>query len=79
MSFSFSDIAKLEEILTNYKGYKDFLFKLSPPAWQNEQKSKAVKPEVVADEDGQDDQHKEPDEIAIRNGTYFTLARVETK
>ncbi|KAM6924006.1 cilia- and flagella-associated protein 100 [Xenentodon cancila] len=59
-----SEVTRLEEILMDFKRYKEFLFKLSPPQWQDEQKSKAVKSKVLSDKDGQDDQNKEPDGIA---------------
>ncbi|XP_072539230.1 cilia- and flagella-associated protein 100 isoform X2 [Salminus brasiliensis] len=35
-----SDISKYEDILQEYKLYKDFLFKLSPLEWQEKQKEK---------------------------------------
>ncbi|XP_076870260.1 cilia- and flagella-associated protein 100 isoform X2 [Brachyhypopomus gauderio] len=35
-----SDISKYEETLQEYKLYKDFLFKLSPPEWQDIQREK---------------------------------------
>ncbi|XP_026872559.2 cilia- and flagella-associated protein 100 [Electrophorus electricus] len=35
-----SDIAQYEEILQEYKHYKDVLFKLSPPEWQEIQRAK---------------------------------------
>ncbi|XP_062312436.1 cilia- and flagella-associated protein 100 isoform X2 [Osmerus eperlanus] len=36
-----SDISKFEDILKEYTLYKDFLFKLSPPEWQETQRTKA--------------------------------------
>ncbi|GAA6077260.1 cilia- and flagella-associated protein 100, partial [Tachysurus ichikawai] len=43
-----SNISKLEDTLQEYKLYRDFLFKLSPPDWQEKQsakkKSKKTKP-----------------------------------
>uniref|UniRef100_A0A1A8IBE3 Coiled-coil domain containing 37 n=1 Tax=Nothobranchius kuhntae TaxID=321403 RepID=A0A1A8IBE3_NOTKU len=38
-----SEIANFEEILTDYKRYQEFLFKISPPEWQEEQRAKAWK------------------------------------
>ncbi|CAL8340892.1 unnamed protein product [Lota lota] len=35
-----SDISKKEEMLKEYKMYKDFLFKLSPPDWREAQQAK---------------------------------------
>uniref|UniRef100_A0AAR2K4U0 DUF4200 domain-containing protein n=1 Tax=Pygocentrus nattereri TaxID=42514 RepID=A0AAR2K4U0_PYGNA len=35
-----SDISKYEDTLQEYKLYKDFLFKLSPPEWQEKQREK---------------------------------------
>uniref|UniRef100_A0A1A7ZF40 Coiled-coil domain containing 37 n=1 Tax=Nothobranchius furzeri TaxID=105023 RepID=A0A1A7ZF40_NOTFU len=38
-----SEIANFEEILIDYKRYQEFLFKISPPEWQEEQRAKAWK------------------------------------
>ncbi|XP_017335703.1 cilia- and flagella-associated protein 100 isoform X1 [Ictalurus punctatus] len=35
-----SNISKLEDTLQEYKLYKDFLFKISPPEWQEKQRAK---------------------------------------
>ncbi|XP_060774268.1 cilia- and flagella-associated protein 100 [Neoarius graeffei] len=35
-----SNISKLEDTLQEYKLYRDFLFKLSPPEWQQKQRAK---------------------------------------
>lgn len=64
----YSEIAKYEEILIDYKRYKDLLFKLSPPEWQEAQKAK-----VLSNKETQDCQKKKPEESAIRNGKYFTV------
>lgn len=37
---SLSNISKLEDTLQEYKLYKDFLFKISPPEWQEKQRAK---------------------------------------
>ncbi|XP_066899328.1 cilia- and flagella-associated protein 100 isoform X3 [Kogia breviceps] len=37
-----SQISKLEDILQNYKAYKDFLYKLSPREWLEEQERKRL-------------------------------------
>ncbi|XP_061582387.1 cilia- and flagella-associated protein 100 [Cololabis saira] len=68
-----SEVTKLEETLTDFKRYEEFLFKLSPPEWQDEQKSKAATSKGLSDKDGQDDQSKEPGETATDNGKYFTF------
>uniref|UniRef100_UPI003AAA8D07 cilia- and flagella-associated protein 100 n=1 Tax=Centroberyx gerrardi TaxID=166262 RepID=UPI003AAA8D07 len=53
-----SEISKNEEILKEYKMYKDFLFKLSPPEWQEAQKAKIL--QAKAQRDAQDkDKDKE--------------------
>ncbi|XP_042348701.1 cilia- and flagella-associated protein 100-like [Plectropomus leopardus] len=52
-----SELAKFEEILIDYKRYKELLFELSPPEWQEAQKTKAMKDKV-----------REPKESAISNG-----------
>lgn len=36
------EIAKNEELLSDYKRYKDVLFKLAPPEWQEAQKAEAL-------------------------------------
>ncbi|KAL0977859.1 hypothetical protein UPYG_G00162280 [Umbra pygmaea] len=38
-----SEISKLEDTIQEYDMYKEFLFKLSPPEWQEAQKAKALK------------------------------------
>ncbi|XP_071362802.1 cilia- and flagella-associated protein 100 isoform X2 [Trachinotus anak] len=63
-----SELAKFEEILMDYKRYKELLFKLSPPEWQEAQKAKALKAKVLFDKDAQDKQKRKPTESAIRNG-----------
>lgn len=71
LCISESEISKFEEILTDYKVYKEFLFKISPSEWQHKQENKTLKAEVVSEEDGQDDHHKKPLEIATRNSKFF--------
>ncbi|XP_008288494.1 cilia- and flagella-associated protein 100 [Stegastes partitus] len=61
-----SEIAKFEEILIDYKQYKELLYKLSPPEWQEAQKTKKAK--VLSGKDAQPDQNREPGETANENG-----------
>ncbi|XP_054454082.1 cilia- and flagella-associated protein 100 [Anoplopoma fimbria] len=61
-----SDLAKFGEILIDYKRYKELLFELSPPEWQEAQKNKALK--VPSDGDAKDKQNMEPEESANKNG-----------
>ncbi|XP_035017559.2 cilia- and flagella-associated protein 100 [Hippoglossus stenolepis] len=61
-----SELAKFEEILVDYKRYKELLFKLSPAEWQEAQRAKAVKTKVLSDEDSRDKQ--ELKESADRDG-----------
>ncbi|XP_038555253.1 cilia- and flagella-associated protein 100-like [Micropterus salmoides] len=61
-----SEIARFEEILIDYKRYKKLLFKLSPPEWQETQKT--LKAKVLSDGDCQEKQNGEPEESAMRNG-----------
>ncbi|XP_045079221.1 cilia- and flagella-associated protein 100 isoform X2 [Coregonus clupeaformis] len=42
-----NDISKFEDIIKEYTMYKDFLFKLSPPEWQEAQKTKTPKAKSV--------------------------------
>lgn len=67
--FFHSEIARFEEILIDYKRYKKLLFKLSPPEWQETQKT--LKAKVLSDGDCQEKQNGEPEESAMRNGKYF--------
>ncbi|XP_068570361.1 cilia- and flagella-associated protein 100 [Cebidichthys violaceus] len=60
-----SELAKSQEILTDYKSYKELLFKLSPPEWQEAQKTKAVK--GPSDGDAEDKRDKGPEESANNN------------
>uniref|UniRef100_A0A3P8SF97 DUF4200 domain-containing protein n=1 Tax=Amphiprion percula TaxID=161767 RepID=A0A3P8SF97_AMPPE len=59
------EIAKFEEILIDYKRYKELLFKLSPPEWQEAQKTKKTK--VLSGKDAQHNQNLEPEEMADEN------------
>ncbi|KAG7223588.1 hypothetical protein INR49_028481 [Caranx melampygus] len=68
-----SEIAKFEEILIDYKRYKDLLFKLSPPEWQEAQKAKALKAKVLSNKETQHWQKRKSEESAVRNGKYFNL------
>ncbi|XP_069388060.1 cilia- and flagella-associated protein 100 isoform X2 [Paralichthys olivaceus] len=61
-----SELIKFEEILVDYKRYKELLFKLSPPEWQEAQRVKAVKTKVLSDKDTRDKQ--ELKDSATRNG-----------
>lgn len=58
-----SELARFEEILVDYKSYKDLLFKLSPPEWQDAQRSK-----VMSGKGAKEDQNRELKDTAIRNG-----------
>ncbi|KAM6952064.1 cilia- and flagella-associated protein 100 [Lycodopsis pacificus] len=63
-----SELAKFQEILTTYKSYKELLFRLSPPEWQEAQKTKAVK--VPSDGDAEDKRDKGPEDSANNNSKY---------
>lgn len=63
-----SELDKFEEVLVDYKRYKELLFKLSPPEWQEAQKTKALKD--LADR-AQNRQNTEPVESPVRNGKYM--------
>uniref|UniRef100_A0A8C8K786 DUF4200 domain-containing protein n=1 Tax=Oncorhynchus tshawytscha TaxID=74940 RepID=A0A8C8K786_ONCTS len=41
-----SDISKFEDIIKEYTMYKEFLFKLSPPEWQEAQRAKGKTPKA---------------------------------
>lgn len=43
---------------------------MSPPEWQEAQKTKGFKADVLTDGDVLDEQNREPEESAIRNGKY---------
>uniref|UniRef100_A0A8C9YE76 DUF4200 domain-containing protein n=1 Tax=Sander lucioperca TaxID=283035 RepID=A0A8C9YE76_SANLU len=62
-----SELGKFEEILIDYKRYEKLLFELSPPEWQEAQKTKGFKADVLTDGDVLDEQNREPEESAIRN------------
>lgn len=53
---------RFEETLIDYKRYKDLLFKLSPPEWQEAQKTKALKAKH---------KNREPEESTTGNGKYL--------
>lgn len=64
-----SEVAKFEEILINYRRYKELLFQLSPPEWQEAQMAKALKVKFLSDR-AQIKHSIEPVEPPIRNGKY---------
>uniref|UniRef100_A0A667WH23 Cilia and flagella associated protein 100 n=1 Tax=Myripristis murdjan TaxID=586833 RepID=A0A667WH23_9TELE len=49
-----SEISKNEEILKDYKRYKEFLFNLSPPEWQEAQRAKTQTAKALRDRNAQD-------------------------
>ncbi|XP_074530573.1 cilia- and flagella-associated protein 100 isoform X2 [Halichoeres trimaculatus] len=61
-----SEIIKFEEILMDYKRYRELLFKLSPPEWQQAQQAKAAK--VQTHKDPQDEETREPEETVTLKG-----------
>uniref|UniRef100_A0A3B5Q7G8 Cilia and flagella associated protein 100 n=1 Tax=Xiphophorus maculatus TaxID=8083 RepID=A0A3B5Q7G8_XIPMA len=64
-----SELEKYEDALTDYLKYKDFLFRLSPAEWQDEQKSKDSKTKTSSKQnDGQ-----EPTETGIWNNSLALL------
>uniref|UniRef100_A0A3P9N7G3 Cilia and flagella associated protein 100 n=1 Tax=Poecilia reticulata TaxID=8081 RepID=A0A3P9N7G3_POERE len=58
-----SELEKYEDALTDYLKYKDFLFRLSPPEWQDEKKSKDSK--VKSSSEQNDGQEVEPSETEV--------------
>ncbi|XP_037531049.1 cilia- and flagella-associated protein 100 [Nematolebias whitei] len=62
-----SEISKFEDSLIDYKVYKEFLFKISPPEWQHNDKNKTTKTKVLSEEDGQEDQNNEAQKMATKN------------
>ncbi|TKS72737.1 Cilia- and flagella-associated protein 100 [Collichthys lucidus] len=45
------EMERFEETLIDYKRYKDLLFKLSPPEWQEAQRTKALKVKISTTQD----------------------------
>eukprot|EP00064_Thunnus_orientalis_P004262 superscaffoldBa00000384_g4273 len=68
-----SELANFEEILQDYKRYKELLFKLSPPEWQEAQRDKAWQANVLSDGNAPNEQSMEPEESALRQGKYFRI------
>ncbi|KAL3045245.1 hypothetical protein OYC64_013497 [Pagothenia borchgrevinki] len=62
-----SEIAKFEDILIDYKRYKELLFELSPPEWQEAQKTKALKNKDLSEGEAQE-KDREFEESAVRKG-----------
>eukprot|EP00063_Salmo_salar_P012782 XP_013987617.1 PREDICTED: coiled-coil domain-containing protein 37-like isoform X2 [Salmo salar] len=57
-----SDISKFEDIIKEYTMYKEFLFKLSPPEWQEAQRAKGKTPKAKsATKSATKDKSKEKD------------------
>lgn len=74
----FSELANFEEILQDYKRYKELLFKLSPPEWQQAQKNKAAwQANVLSDGNVPNQQNIEPEKsksAAVNEGEYCRTA-----
>ncbi|XP_018524844.1 cilia- and flagella-associated protein 100 [Lates calcarifer] len=70
-----SELTKFEEILVDYKRYKELLLKLSPPDWQEAQRAKALKAKVLSDKDTQDQQNRDTEESAVRDGLVSSPGR----
>lgn len=68
-----SELIKLEEILADYVRYKDLLFKLSPPEWQEVQRAKTMKAKFPSDKDAQVEHNRALQEAAGTNGKYSNL------
>lgn len=71
-----SELAKFEETLTDYKRYKELLFKLSPLEWQEAQRTKAMKAKVLSD-NGQNKQNTELAVSPIRDGKYMVQFKTQ--
>nr|XP_020451060.1 cilia- and flagella-associated protein 100-like [Monopterus albus] len=69
------ELATSEETLTDYKRYKEILFKLFPPEQQEAQKTKALKVNVQSDRDTQNVKSREPEESPSRNGVLSSPGR----
>ncbi|KAK2849497.1 hypothetical protein Q5P01_009331 [Channa striata] len=61
-----SELTNFEENLMDCKRYKELLFKLSPPEWQEAQRAKAMKAKVPPDRERQDEHNRQ--EAASRTG-----------
>lgn len=61
-----SELNKFEEVLVHYKRYKELLFKLSPPEWQEAQKTKALKAKVLSDR-AENQKNLDPEKSPNRN------------
>ncbi|XP_047208910.1 cilia- and flagella-associated protein 100-like isoform X1 [Girardinichthys multiradiatus] len=60
-----SELDKYEEALIDYQKYREFLFRLSPPEWQEEQKTKSSKTKSSPGKDGEEIQNKGPMEMGL--------------
>ncbi|XP_068596202.1 cilia- and flagella-associated protein 100 [Brachionichthys hirsutus] len=65
-----SELVKSEETLIDYRRYKELLFKLSPPEWQEAQKIQTLKAEVPSDKEAPDKASREHEGSGIRKGKY---------
>ncbi|MED6273605.1 hypothetical protein CHARACLAT_008143 [Characodon lateralis] len=60
-----SELDKYEEALIDNQKYREFLFRLSPPEWQEEQKTKFSKTKSSPGKDGEEIQNKGPMEMGL--------------
>lgn len=72
-AFICREIFGFEETLMDYKRYKEFLHRLSPPEWQEEQKLKALKAKEPSDKDGEENQ-----EVTLQNGKWSRKMSTKT-
>ncbi|KAM8732982.1 cilia- and flagella-associated protein 100-like [Acanthopagrus schlegelii] len=64
-----SELIKFEETLIDSKRYKELLFKLSPPEWQEAQKLKALKAKGLSPKE----EESSIEESSIRNGPQIPI------
>ena len=70
--WSCSDISKFEDILKEYTLYKDFLFKLSPPEWQETQRTKTKSTKIQSTTKSKD-KEKEKEKKTGRSMSFSSV------
>ncbi|XP_077389235.1 cilia- and flagella-associated protein 100 isoform X2 [Festucalex cinctus] len=73
-----SEVANYEEILQEYKRYKELLFKLSPPEWQEAQRAKLLN-KIQVDKNTEAEQNKELEDSTFKLELESNIATAQAR
>ncbi|XP_061644568.1 LOW QUALITY PROTEIN: cilia- and flagella-associated protein 100 [Phyllopteryx taeniolatus] len=73
-----SEVANYDDILQEYKRYRELLFKLSPPEWQEAQRAKLLR-KVQVDKNTADEQNREPEDLTVKQDLENNMAHAQPR